>query len=364
MRFAPPGAVLVLGLGSFLLLGAGVLAISLVMPDVVIANFRTAVLVTVVVSGVGGLVSSVLAIDEDEVFFRRAARRFRHGDGADGADGAEPPGVLLLQIDGLGYDTARRAVRDGDLPTMARWLAEGSHAPVRRGRDRTPALRRARPAVRRRRRAGRPVHRRRGPRQPHDERRAVPHQGQRAAQPHRGGVLRLLRQPREPVAHVGFRARRRAARGVGVGPAAARRGATEDQPGRLLPVRAGRHHGDRAGPRRVRDHRRHARRAAGGVRGLPRLRRGHPPHGHRAVRRAGRHPRHRPADRPAAPGDPARAAPLPARRVLRPRRHAGLGVRPPVRRVDRAARRSALRGGAGTPAAAAHPPGRGGSSAR
>jgi len=127
MRFAPPGAVLVLGLGSFLLLGAGVLAISFVVPDVVIANFRTAVLVTVVVSAVGGLVSSVLAIDEDEVFFRRAARRFRSGDGGDGEDGAEPPGVLLLQIDGLGYDTVRRAVRDGDLPTMARWLAEGSH---------------------------------------------------------------------------------------------------------------------------------------------------------------------------------------------------------------------------------------------
>jgi len=123
MRFAPPGAVLVLGLCSFLLLGAGVLAISFVVPYVVIANFRTAVLVTVVVSAIGGLVSSVLAIDEDEVFFRRAARRVR----GNGDDGDQPPGVLLLQIDGLGYETARRAVRDGDLPTLARWLAEGSH---------------------------------------------------------------------------------------------------------------------------------------------------------------------------------------------------------------------------------------------
>jgi hypothetical protein len=35
--------------------------------------------------------------------------------------------VLLLQIDGLGYDTVRRAVRDGDLPTLARWVSEGSH---------------------------------------------------------------------------------------------------------------------------------------------------------------------------------------------------------------------------------------------
>src|SRR4029078_142111 len=39
-----------------------------------------------------------------------------------------PPGVLFLQVDGLGFDTVRRAVRDGDMPTFAFWLAQGSHA--------------------------------------------------------------------------------------------------------------------------------------------------------------------------------------------------------------------------------------------
>ena len=71
-----------------------------------------------------GLVSSVLAVDEDELFFRRARRKAgRPGDGAD-----RPPGVLFLQIDGLAYDTARRAVRDGSMPTLAAWLRSGSHA--------------------------------------------------------------------------------------------------------------------------------------------------------------------------------------------------------------------------------------------
>ncbi|WP_156757110.1 alkaline phosphatase family protein [Actinokineospora pegani] len=124
MRYAPRGAVLFLGLFSFLLLGAGVLAISFAVPYVEIANLRTAVLVAVVVSAVAGTISSVLALDEDEVFFRRAARRLR--DGEDSPADA-PPGVLLLQIDGLGHDTVRRGVRDGDLPTLARWLSEGSH---------------------------------------------------------------------------------------------------------------------------------------------------------------------------------------------------------------------------------------------
>ncbi|HEY0448543.1 phage holin family protein [Actinophytocola sp.] len=125
LRVALPVAMFTLGIGSFLLLGAGILAITFAVPGVVIANLRTAVIVAIVVSAVGALVSSVLSLDEDEIFFRRAARRFRRGGGV---DGTEPPGVLLLQIDGLGYETVRRAVRDGDLPTLATWLAEGSHA--------------------------------------------------------------------------------------------------------------------------------------------------------------------------------------------------------------------------------------------
>ena len=125
LRVALPVAIFTLGIGSLVLLGAGLLALSFVVPGVVVANLRTAVLVVIAVSAVGALVSSLLAVDEDEVFFRRAARRFRRVE--DGG-GDEPPGVLLLQIDGLGYDTVRRAVRDGDLPTLASWLVEGSHA--------------------------------------------------------------------------------------------------------------------------------------------------------------------------------------------------------------------------------------------
>jgi uncharacterized membrane protein YvlD (DUF360 family) len=124
LRVALPLALFTLGIGSFLIIGAGILAISFVIPDVVVADLRTGMIVAVVMSAVAGLSSSLLALDEDELFFRRAARRFRRA----GGDGAEPPGVLLLQIDGLGYDTVRRAVRDGDLPTLADWLAAGSHA--------------------------------------------------------------------------------------------------------------------------------------------------------------------------------------------------------------------------------------------
>ncbi|MFC4951208.1 phage holin family protein [Pseudonocardia sp. GCM10023141] len=122
LRIALPVALFTLGLGSYLVLGAGMLAISFAVPGVVIADLGTAVVVTVGMSIVAAVVSSLLAIDEDEIFFRRAARRA----GPDGHDD-RPPGVLFLQVDGLGLDTLRRAVRDGDMPTFANWLAEGSH---------------------------------------------------------------------------------------------------------------------------------------------------------------------------------------------------------------------------------------------
>lgn len=123
LRVALPVALYTLGIGSFLLLGAALLALSFVIPGVVITDLGTAVVVVVAMSAVAALVSSVLGLDEDELFYRRTARR-----SPDGAPDDRPPGVLFLQVDGLGYETVRRAVRDGDMPTFARWLAQGSHA--------------------------------------------------------------------------------------------------------------------------------------------------------------------------------------------------------------------------------------------
>jgi uncharacterized membrane protein YvlD (DUF360 family) len=124
LRVAAPLALFTLGIGSFLLLGAGMLVLSFAVPGVTITDFGTAVTVVLWLSAVGALASSLIGLDEDELFFRRAARRARGGAG--GADD-EPPGVVFLQIDGLGHEVARRAVRDGNMPTFAAWLAAGSH---------------------------------------------------------------------------------------------------------------------------------------------------------------------------------------------------------------------------------------------
>lgn len=121
MRVALPLAFFTLGLGGFLVLGAGVLGIFIAIPGVEVTSFTTSVVVAVSMAGVAAVISSVLALDEDELFFRRARRRR-----ADAA-ATEVPGVLFLQVDGLGHATAQRAVRDGTMPTLAAWLRAGSH---------------------------------------------------------------------------------------------------------------------------------------------------------------------------------------------------------------------------------------------
>lgn len=131
LRVAAPIALYTLGAGSYLLLGAGMLGVSHLVPGVRIADLGTAVVVVLGLSAVGALVSSLVGIDEDELYYRRAARQARERDRVLAAGGVvpedRPPGVLFLQVDGLAHDVARRAVRDGNMPTLAAWLAAGSH---------------------------------------------------------------------------------------------------------------------------------------------------------------------------------------------------------------------------------------------
>jgi uncharacterized membrane protein YvlD (DUF360 family) len=86
-------------------------------------GFGTALLVALIASAVSTAAAVVAGIDDDEYtlkVIRRIARRKR-------ATRTDVPGTLFLEIDGLGLPTLRRAVRDGVTPTMARWLADGSH---------------------------------------------------------------------------------------------------------------------------------------------------------------------------------------------------------------------------------------------
>ena len=119
---AVAGFLLVLGLDAAMLLIAADIA-----PDYLhVDGFGTALLVALIAAAVSAGVSAVAGIDDDHTYTLRVARRVARRQGK--PISTDAPGMLFLEIDGLALPVLRRAVRDGNVPNMARWLADGSHA--------------------------------------------------------------------------------------------------------------------------------------------------------------------------------------------------------------------------------------------
>jgi uncharacterized membrane protein YvlD (DUF360 family) len=128
-RLALPLSVVTLGLATLVLNGVLVVfAIDLV-PGASIEDVWTGVGVALGMALLTTLLASLLAIDEDESWYRNVVGRQarRRGDRTE----SDVPGVIFLEIDGLAHDVLRRAMRDGNAPTLARWLRDGSHRFVR-----------------------------------------------------------------------------------------------------------------------------------------------------------------------------------------------------------------------------------------
>jgi uncharacterized membrane protein YvlD (DUF360 family) len=118
---------LVLGLLVFFLNGSLLLVSLRLIPDGRgDAGPETAVVVAAVMSAVASATSTALAVRDDNAYRRRlsrlATRRRRRG----GESCAESPGLVFIQLDGVGHDVLRKAARDGVMPTVAGWL-DGSH---------------------------------------------------------------------------------------------------------------------------------------------------------------------------------------------------------------------------------------------
>ena len=114
------GFVLVLVLDAVILLFASDLDLGLT-----VNGFWAALLLAVVVAAVGMLVQVVLgANDADPHAFALASRVARRQGVIAGTD---VPGIVFLEIDGLGLPILQRAMRDGSAPGMAAWLDAGTH---------------------------------------------------------------------------------------------------------------------------------------------------------------------------------------------------------------------------------------------
>ncbi|MEU4727397.1 phage holin family protein [Streptomyces sp. NPDC023588] len=119
---------LVLGLLVFFLNGSILLiALSLIPTGRGAAAPETAVVVAAVMSAVASATSTALAVRDDEAYRRRLyrladRRRRRRGAPVGPAGGGAEPGLVFLQLDGVGYEVLRHACRSGVMATVADWL--------------------------------------------------------------------------------------------------------------------------------------------------------------------------------------------------------------------------------------------------
>ncbi len=125
VRFAAPLLYLTLGLGA-LAANAGVLLLASELVDGIdVDGFWSAFWGSLIMSAVTAIGTSLFSVDDDVVWQRNVQRRLvsKHSDKIE----TDVPGVFFIQIDGLSGHVLRKALADGRVPTLARWIEEGSH---------------------------------------------------------------------------------------------------------------------------------------------------------------------------------------------------------------------------------------------
>ncbi len=78
-----------------------------------------------VAAAVSIVVQVMIGATDDDTYTLRVIHRLARRSGERVA--TDQPGIVFLEIDGLALPILRRAMRDGNAPNMARWVAEGSH---------------------------------------------------------------------------------------------------------------------------------------------------------------------------------------------------------------------------------------------
>ena len=93
--------------------------------SVEVGGFGWALVASLVITAVTTIVSVVLGTNDDDEYALRVVHRVARK--SPDREVTDVPGILYLEIDGLSKPVLQRAMRDGNAPTMASWLAEGTH---------------------------------------------------------------------------------------------------------------------------------------------------------------------------------------------------------------------------------------------
>ena len=115
------GFILVLIVDAFALR----LASDLVDGSFAVDSFGLAMAVSLVAAAIDLILQVILGTNDDEQYTLRVVRRIARRQGSLSKD--DSPGLICLEIDGLGLPVLERAMRSGHAPNLARWIADDGY---------------------------------------------------------------------------------------------------------------------------------------------------------------------------------------------------------------------------------------------
>jgi uncharacterized membrane protein YvlD (DUF360 family) len=110
---------------TFFISGSAVLIIGNLVSGITIEDIGTGIWIVLIMTLVNSALGALLAIDEDAAFDRLVTGRMVKKFGK--PTETDIPGFIFLEVDGLGEGILRQALKDGYMPTLQRWLDEGTH---------------------------------------------------------------------------------------------------------------------------------------------------------------------------------------------------------------------------------------------
>ena len=119
--------VVTLGFGTFLIDGILLSFISLFIPGVYISGIAL-FSIPLLIGLISSLVSLVLNIDDDDSYYHNILEKEMK---AIYSEHNEKEGFIFLEIDGLSHHTLEKALENGDMPTLSKWISDGSHKLVK-----------------------------------------------------------------------------------------------------------------------------------------------------------------------------------------------------------------------------------------
>jgi uncharacterized membrane protein YvlD (DUF360 family) len=115
------GFLIVLVLDAAMLLAASAISDNTIEVD----GFGWALVTALIASAVTVVLDVLFGTNDDDTYTLRVIERIARRSGERVA--TEVPGIVYLEIDGLALPIVQRAMRDGNAPNMARWVADHDH---------------------------------------------------------------------------------------------------------------------------------------------------------------------------------------------------------------------------------------------